>query len=430
MKLRWPIQQLGVLRAPSKHSLVGGPFGSNLVSTDYTNEGIPVIRGGNLPLHTRFSFDDLVFVSEKKADRLTQNSAYPGDLVFTQRGTLGQVGLIPADSPYPRFIVSQSQMKMTVDQTQADPLYLYYFFRLPSTVELILALAITSGIPHINLDILRKFPVPTPPLPTQRKIAAVLAAYDDLIDANRRRIALLERMAEEIYREWFVRLRFPGHEKTKITKGLPDGWERKRVENLTSYLKRGVAPVYDDTASSLAINQKCIRDGKVDLSEARQQSREVAAERYIKRGDILVNSTGEGTLGRVAQVQFSIQNCIVDSHVTIVRPAPGVPRHFLGLTLQAWEPHFATMGRGSTNQTELAPSVIGRVEVMMPSDELTKRFEAIAEPLATQAHVLAQQNAHLQRTRDLLLPRLISGKLPVEALAIAFPPSMAEAAKA
>lgn len=260
---------------------------------------------------------------------------------------------------------------------------------------------------------------------TQRKIAAVLAAYDDLIEANRRRIALLERMAEEIYREWFVRLRFPGHATTKITKGLPAGWTRTRVANLTSYLKRGVAPSYDDQADGIAINQKCIRDGRIDLEYSRRQSREVSAERLIQAGDILINSTVEGTLGRVAQVLAPIPKCIVDSHVTIVRPAKGVPVRFLGLTLQAWEPHLATMGLGSTNQTELSPFTIGRVELRLPPPAITDRFEALANPIATQARLLAEQNVHLTRTRDLLLPRLISGKLPVEALPIAFPPSMA-----
>lgn len=108
MKRRWATQRLGELRAKTKYAFVGGPFGSNLVSKDYSDEGVPVIRGGNLPDNSPFSYDDLVFVSEKKADSLRPNSAFPGDLIFTQRGTLGQVGLIPKDSPYPRFIVSQS----------------------------------------------------------------------------------------------------------------------------------------------------------------------------------------------------------------------------------------------------------------------------------------------------------------------------------
>lgn len=385
--------------------------------------GFRMIRTTNVR-HGRVDVEDNRFVEEAVFNKWTRRARPKrNDVILSREAPLGEVGLLRSDA---KVFLGQRTMLYRGDPKKLDQYYLYYQMVGPYVQAVIQGKGQGSTVAHLRVPDAETLPIPVAPLPVQRTIAAIMAAYDDLIEANRRRIALLERMAEELYREWFVRLRFPGYEKTKMTKGLPARWERKRVEGLTSYLKRGVAPIYDEMASGIAINQKCIRDGKVDLGEARHQSREVAAERYIKRGDILVNSTGEGTLGRVAQVQFSMENCIVDSHVTIVRPAPGVPRHFLGLTLQAWAPHFATMGRGSTNQTELAPSVIGRVEVMMPADELTKRFEAIAEPLAAQAQILAQQNVHLQRTRDLLLPRLISGKLPVESLDIAFPPSMAE----
>ncbi|MEO6147215.1 MAG: restriction endonuclease subunit S, partial [Sulfuriferula sp.] len=237
-----------------------------------------------------------------------------------------------------------------------------------------------SAQPNANAKDLSSYPFYLPPKPAQEKIAAILSAYDDLIENNQRRIALLEKMAEEIYREWFVRMRFPGHEQVEKVKGVPEDWQRTKVVALTSYLKRGVAPQYDELAEGVAINQKCIRDGKLDLSFARHQSRDVSPDRQIRFGDVLVNSTGEGTLGRVAQVLFPLANSIVDSHVTIVRPKSGVPIHFFGMTLKAWEVHFCNMGRGATNQTELAPSVIGGVDVIMPSKHLQDAFEAQAEP--------------------------------------------------
>ena len=281
-----------------------------------------------------------------------------------------------------------------------------------------------TNINNLNQGILSNLNVPKPPILVQEKIAAILLAYDELIENNQRRIALLEKMAEEIYREWFVRLRFPGHEKVKKVKGVPEGWQRTKVVTLTSYLKRGVAPQYDDLAEGFAINQKCIRDGKLDLSFARHQSRDVSADRQIRFGDVLVNSTGEGTLGRVAQVLTQLSNCIVDSHVTIVRPKHDVPIHYFGMTLKAWEVHFSTMGRGATNQTELSPTVIGNIEVTMPSKPLQDVFESHAEPLFAQITYLTAQNERLTRMRDLLLPRLISGKLAVEQLDIQFPPGM------
>ncbi len=302
----------------------------------------------------------------------------------------------------------------------------YFYFFLKPLLKSFEQQATGATTKFLTIKILKGIQVMLPDVGSQRKIAAILSAYDELIEINRRRISLLEKMAEEIYREWFVRLRFPGHEKVKIVKGVPEGWRRKKVATLTSYLKRGVAPQYDDSAEGMAINQKCIRAGKLDMSFARHQSRDVPADRQIRFGDVLINSTGEGTLGRVAQVLTAISNCIVDSHVTIVRPKPGVPIHYFGMTLKAWEVHFTTMGRGATNQTELAPSVIGNVEVTMPSMPLQEAFESHAEPLFAQITQLIAKNERFARTRDMLLPRLISGKLPVEKLDIRFPPSMEE----
>ena len=106
--------------------------------------------------------DDFVFVSEKKADDLRSNTAFPGDVVFTQRGTLGQVGMIPWEAFFSRYIISQSQMKFTVDAKPADPRFVYYFFRLPSTVQRVTNHAVTSGVPHINLGILKEFKITLP----------------------------------------------------------------------------------------------------------------------------------------------------------------------------------------------------------------------------------------------------------------------------
>jgi hypothetical protein len=165
----WRTTKLIEIAAKKRWALNGGPFGSKLTTKHYSESGVPVIRGINLSGGARFSFENFVWVSEEKADELLPNNAHPGDLVFTQRGTIGQVGLIPLDAPFKRFIISQSQMKLSPDPEQADALFLYYYFSLPDTVKAIENLAFSSGVPHINLEILRNFEVPLPPLPLQRR---------------------------------------------------------------------------------------------------------------------------------------------------------------------------------------------------------------------------------------------------------------------
>ena len=151
--MKWKTYKIDEIKADGKYTLVGGPFGSNLTTRDYVEVGIPVLRGSNLPFGKRFSHDDLVFVSEEKAKKLNPNLAFPNDVLFTQRGTLGQIGLIP-EGFYEKYVVSQSQMKLTVNPKLALPEFIYYFFSTEEGRKNIEAHSITSGVPHINLSIL------------------------------------------------------------------------------------------------------------------------------------------------------------------------------------------------------------------------------------------------------------------------------------
>ncbi|MGH9337894.1 MAG: restriction endonuclease subunit S, partial [Vicinamibacteria bacterium] len=172
---------VGKIAAPTRNALVGGPFGSNLVSRDYVSDGVPVIRGQNMG--SRWVSGDFVFVTEEKADSLEANLARPGDIIFTQRGTLGQVSLVP-EGPFGRYLVSQSQMKLTVNRKVADPHFLYYVFSSAEQRAYIHQHAIQTGVPHTNLAILRSTPMSLPPLAEQRAIARILGALDDKIELN------------------------------------------------------------------------------------------------------------------------------------------------------------------------------------------------------------------------------------------------------
>jgi type I restriction enzyme, S subunit len=161
----WRDVLLEDVAAPQRNALVGGPFGSDLVSSDYTPTGVPVVRGENVSVG-RWVAGDFVFVSSSKAKRLEANTAGPLDIVFTQRGAnhFRQVAVVRNDAPQ-RFLISQSQMKLTVDSQKADPLYIYYAFRAPPQQSYLQRNAIQTGVPHTNLSILRKTPLRIPPFP-------------------------------------------------------------------------------------------------------------------------------------------------------------------------------------------------------------------------------------------------------------------------
>lgn len=271
---------------------------------------------------------------------------------------------------------------------------------------------ITTGanIPHISGKDIASYVFRLPRLDEQDRAVELLSAYDDLIEKNQLRISLLEESARLVFREWFVNLRFPGFRLQASGSSLPEGWERGTVGSLASRVSRGITPKYDDSATGLVLNQKCIRGGRLTLSAARRQSKEVKAERQLQIGDVLVNSTGAGTLGRVAQVRTSLPDCTVDTHVTIVRPNDPDSAAFLGVALLELEPVLSTMGVGSTNQLELARADISAVSLVIPTAQIRSEFHNFVWPLFVQVEALAKTNESLVEARDALLPKVVSGE--------------------
>jgi type I restriction enzyme, S subunit len=428
---RWSKVQIQTIRSPKKYSLVGGPFGSNLVSRDYQSEGVPVIRGGNLPDHSSFSYENLAFISEDKADSLLPNNAYPGDLIFTQRGTLGQVGLIPEKSPYKRFVISQSQMKLTVDEKKVDARFVYYYFRLSSTVQAIENYALSSGIPHINLDILRKFEIPLPPLKIQKKITSVISAYDRLIENNKRRIALLEKMAEEIYREWFVRMRFPGHEQVVFHKGIPEGWLTANLEEL-GFLGRGKSKHRPRNDPSLYDGEyPFIQTG--DVKSASPTLYVIQHEQtYNKNGLAQSKLWDQGTLlitiaANIAETAIlNYPACFPDSIIGFIPHPEKVTAEYIKFSIDCLKVSMQNISQGTT-QDNLSQGKLSSFVFLLPSQTVMQQFQQVSDPIFAQIKNLLLQNQNLEQTRDRLLPRLISGKLAVEDLDIQFPPSMSAA---
>jgi restriction endonuclease S subunit len=161
-----------------KRGLIGGPFGSSLVTKDYTRLGVPVIRGANLSCG-RYVGGSFVFVSEEKAESLARNIAIPDDLIVTQRGTLGQVALVPRGG-HPRYVVSQSQMRLRPDTDVADIEYLYVALSSSRMRREVQGRKIATANPHINLGIFGELEIPLPPLDEQRRIAAIVIGAEEV----------------------------------------------------------------------------------------------------------------------------------------------------------------------------------------------------------------------------------------------------------
>ena len=412
--MSWPQVKLEALAADIPYAFVGGPFGSRLTTRDYVGNGIPVIRGSNMKGGRYLDMTDFVFVSKTKMQEdLAGNLARENDLIFTQRGTLGQVVMIPEAGLSPVYVVSQSQMKLTVDGSKADRRFIYYYCSSPAAVGRIINLASSSGVPHINLTVLRNFEIPIPPLETQKRMVSILSAYDDLIENNRRRIELLERAAREIYREWFARLRFPGHEHTKIVDGVPEGWERKTAFEAMDVMSGGTPktgePNYwggkipfftpKDTTSHVYAYE-------TEKTLTEDGLRNCNSKLYPKNTVFL---TARGTVGKINLAQTAMamnQSCYA------LAAKNGLGQIFLYFALVEGVAQFRSRAVGAVFEA-IVIDTFKRIPFIEPSGSLIDAFNEFGTPIVKQIDRLATQNRFLVKARDLLLPRLMSGEVAV-----------------
>jgi len=392
--MNWLRVKLGSLASDEPYAFVGGPFGSKLTSRDYVDEGIPVIRGSNLNGGRFLEMKDFVFVSEEKIRRdLSSNLARPLDLVFTQRGTLGQVAIIPENGIYEKYVVSQSQMKLTVDEMKADRQFLYYYFSSREVVGQILSYTSSSGVPHINLTVLRNFEVPLPPLDTQHRIAAILSAYDDLIENNRRRIHLLEEAARLLYREWFVHLRFPGHERVSVIDGVPQGWERTNLGNIVE-IKKGKN-----------ITKATAQKGFVPVVAAGLEPAYFHNQSNVTGPVITISASGANAgFVNIYSEDIWVSDCsYIGSESTDFL-------YFYYCLLKSRQQEIFQAQKGAA-QPHVYPKDLMRLPVAGPPSMLLTHFTEAVAPSFLLSENLSKQNKSLAQARDLLLPRLMNGEI-------------------
>jgi len=367
----------------------------------------------------QFDEQGLAFISAVQAEGLRNVELQRSDLLLNITGdgvTFARSCIVP-DSILPAC-VNQHVAIVRVKPDECAPGYLLAFLTHPLVKRYMESFNTGGSRRALTKAHIESFEIPLPPLPVQRRISDILSAYDELIENSQRRIRLLEDMARALYREWFVHFRFPGHESVprlpSALGDIPQGWEVKKLGDIAAYLNRGLSPSYDDNADTLVINQKCIRDQRLSLEPARRQSKPIPPDKLVRYGDVLINSTGVGTLGRVAQVYQNIGECSVDTHVTIARPRQGIDVDFFGCALLSNQETFERLGIGATGQTELSRPSISNVDLVVPPESLQARFGEIVRPMRTATTTLANKIQNLRRTRDLLLPRLLSGQVALD----------------
>lgn len=309
------------------------------------------------------------------------------------------------------YIASTKLMVIRAKKDVVSPKYLYYFLKNSSTVAELQLLAETrSGtFPQITFSEVANLTIPVPSLAVQEVIVQTMQCLEDKITCNEQINDNLMQQAVTIFKSWFVEYSpFDGIE--------PKEWETVNLEKITSLISRGIAPKYSDNSDQIVINQKCIRNHMIDLSQARTHTPKVINEKWLRFGDLLINSTGDGTLGRAAQVWFQPQKITVDSHVTVVRPAKENLIFYIGLWGVLHEREIESLHTGSTGQTELPKERVKALELHLPDNGTLDRFNTLIAPMAAAIVSKQNENNKLATLRDALLPKLMSGEIDVSAV--------------
>lgn len=380
-----------------------GPFGSQLYKEDYVEIGTPIVTVEHLGNRT-FTEQNLPKVSDNDKERLKKYILSIGDIVFSRVGSVDRCSYV--DERHNGWMFSGRCLRVRPTQ-DIDSLYLYYYFCLESTKQFVRNIAVGATMPSINTKLLGEVPINVPDIHAQKKISGILSSIDDKIELNNKINENLEQQAQAIFKSWFVDFEpFEGV--------APKEWRNATLEEITELVSRGIAPKYSDDSAQTVINQKCIRNHMIDLTLARKHTPKTINEKWLQYGDLLINSTGTGTLGRTAQVWFEPKNLTVDSHVTIVRPAKENLIFYIGLWGISHEKEIESLHTGSTGQTELPRERVKAIELLLPDNETLDRFNAIIAPMAAAIVSNQKENQSLAELRDALLPKLMSGEFDVE----------------
>lgn len=410
----WKSYKLGEIVA----DVAMGPFGSNLKVDNFISAGVPVIRGSNLN-KGGFREDNFVFVSEEKAKTLKRCLAYPDELVFTHRGTIGKVGIIP-NNLYPYYLVSQSQMRLAVNTEYLNPKFLYYFFLSPFGQRELLKNASQVGVPAIASPTksLKEVSVLVPPLPEQSRIAFILSSLDDKIELNLQMNKTLEAIAQAIFKEWFVDFRFPGFDGELVDR-LPKGWRKGALGEIIS-VKNGYAfksVDFNNKGENGIIKIKNISSNVVDIINVQYIENEIAervdSKFKVSSQDLLIAMTG-AEVGKVGIVPQNDKKLWLNQRVGLFMEKVKFAKWFCYLILASNEYQDKLLNTASGSaQPNISSNQIEGIEIIIPAIEKIELFGDVVNSFFDRITKNYLQNQLLVEIRDVLLPKLMTGKIRV-----------------
>lgn len=360
---------------------------------DWSATGHRVVSALNIKA-SRVDGNDHHYISEEMYQRWMKVPLRAGDVLLTSEAPTGEVAYINDDV---NWALGQRVFGLRGKSGVLDGRYLYYALRGGDLRHDLMSRTTGTTVQGIRQSELVKVHIELPALVEQRAIASTLGALDDKVDSNLRQRKLLRSLGHALLAE-----SIEGGDSSRVS-----------LDSVVGSIARGVAPKYadDDADGVLVLNQKCVRDGWVSTAPARRMhSRPVAITKRALSGDILVNSTGVGTLGRVGR--WADGEVFVDGHVSVVRPNPSLlPSTVLAYAVLSRQDVIEGMATGSTGQTELSPSRLGSLELQIPAAVHLEALEESLLEIENRIHHLSREIDRLETLRDRLLPDLLAGRV-------------------
>jgi type I restriction enzyme, S subunit len=351
---------------------------------------------------------DLRFVTEETYIKWTRRlKPAIGDVILTREAPLGDVGRLTSDEP---VFLGQRLFHYRANPTVLDAKFLAYVLQSKQVQGWIKGAGLGATVQHAKVADFLRIPIPIPPMETQRQIGEILSAYDDLIENNRRRIVLLEEAARQLYKEWFIRLRFPGHARAKMVDGVPEGWERCELGTVVNVIKETASPK-DLDPDTPYIGLEHLPRRSITLSDWEGAEKVESGKFRFKEADII--------FGRIRpyfhKVGFAINDGITSSDAMVIRPK--LAEHWSMVLSELSSDRFVSLASQTVKEGSKMPranwDVLKKQALLLPPKIILDSFSTHVQAITLQTKALSLTNKNLARARDLLLPKLMSGNLAV-----------------
>lgn len=368
-----------------------------------TESGYKLVTGKHIK-NGQIDSSDAYYISEKDYIKINERSLVEQwDVLMSMIGTVGEVAVVQNQPTY--AIKNVALFKCGGSELKGK--WLAYYLRSAEAQGHMMGNQKGSSQQFLSLKQLRGLPIPTTDDKYMQKVVDILSAYDSLIENNQKQIKLLEEAAQRLYKEWFVDLRFPGHETTPIINGIPEGWRKSSMDAIAEYIN-GYAFKPSDwfEVGKPIIKIKEMNDGVTD-STPRNSGEDIPEKYHIKAGDIIFSWSA--TLS--AMIWDSIDG-LLNQHLFKVVPKENITREFVLQSILHTLDEFQNLTTGSTMK-HIQRGKLKEVYIFVPDKTVMKKYECISEPIREQILILKKQNMNFIEARDRLLPKLMSGELEV-----------------